>query len=95
MACNCNEYDSVIRPGDQLLSINNEILTDLKQTEAIVKALPRGPVKIIAMAPPRDVTGIIKKEPLPPTKPPSMESGLGHIQPIGRESDEGVISVQV
>lgn len=95
MACSCIEYDSLIRPGDQLLTINNQNLTDLKQAEAIVKALPRGPVKIIVMAPPRDVTGVIKNKPLPPTKPPSTESGLGNIEPIGREADEGVISVQV
>ena len=47
------------------------------------------------MAPPRDVTGVMKKESPPPRKPPLTESGLGHIEPIGREPDEGIISVQV
>ena len=42
------------RIGDHLLSINNEALKSLAETEQILKRLPKGPVKILAMAPPTE-----------------------------------------
>lgn len=56
----------MIRLGDHLISINDESLLGkrLPEAEAIVKSLPRGAVRIIAMAPPRNVTsGGIKTAP--------------------------------
>ena len=40
------------RVGDHLLSINDEALKSLAETEQILKRLPKGPVKIVAMPPP-------------------------------------------
>lgn len=42
------------RVGDQLLSINDEALKSLAETEQILKRLPKGTVKIVAMPPPTD-----------------------------------------
>ena len=42
------------RAGDHLLSINDEPLKSLVETEQILKRLPKGPVKIMAMPPPTD-----------------------------------------
>ena len=45
--------------GDHLLSINDQSLigVDVETAESIIKALPRGVTRFVAMAPPRDVTG--------------------------------------
>lgn len=45
--------------GDQILSVNGEsfIGKSITDCEAILKALPKGQVRFVAMAPPRDVTG--------------------------------------
>jgi hypothetical protein len=47
------------RVGDHLISINDDSLLGkrLAEAEAIVKSLPRGPVRIVAMGPPKNVTG--------------------------------------
>ena len=45
--------------GDHLLSINDHSLigVDVDTVESIIKALPRGVARFVAMAPPKDVTG--------------------------------------
>ena len=47
------------RVGDHLISINDKSLLGkrLSEAEGIVKSLPRGLVRIVAMAPPKNVTG--------------------------------------
>jgi len=45
------------RVGDHLISINSEMLKSVEETEQILKKLPKGPVKIVAMCPPTEVTG--------------------------------------
>lgn len=42
--------------GDHLLSVNDEPVKSLAETERILKRLPKGPVKIVAMLLPTDVT---------------------------------------
>lgn len=42
--------------GDHLISINDQQLKSLVETEQILKKLPKGPVKIVAMPPPTNVT---------------------------------------
>jgi len=53
----CICYSTNFRVGDHLISINNEVLKSVGETEQILKKLPRGPVKIVAMCPPTEVTG--------------------------------------
>lgn len=59
-----------IRVGDHLISVNDESLLGkrLAEAESIIKSLPRGPVRIVAMAPPRNVTNGGMKESGPSTE---------------------------
>ena len=45
--------------GDILISVNGQDVSGKtpRQVEAMLKSLPRGEVKLVAMGPPRDVTG--------------------------------------
>lgn len=92
------------RVGDHLISINDQSLLGkgLAEAEAIVKSLPRGPVRIVAMAPPRNVTGGGMKtappagkdlKPTPSTdvplnskSPASSVSEVPSISPSGRQA---------
>lgn len=51
--------DGNIRVMDHLLSVGESSLIGktVSEAEAVIKALPRGPVTLVAMAPPRNVTG--------------------------------------
>ena len=96
------------RVGDLLLSINDVTLIGetAARVENIIKTLPRGPVRFVVMAPPRNVTGVGLKPDkeeltmLPPAiQPPSSPPSLPPPQPTPSEEqimeDEGVVSVQV
>ena len=92
--------------GDHLLSINQHSLigVDVDTAESIIKALPRGVVHFVAMAPPRDVTGSgfnsgrqssgltpSRQSPLPSTLPPPPPAS-----PVPEVIDEpGIVRVQV
>ena len=86
------------RAGDHLISINDESLLGkrLAEAEAIVKSLPRGSVRIVAMAPPKDVTsGGIKTAPpagknLKPT--PSTDVPLNSKSPVSSVSEVPSVS---
>ena len=104
---------SLSRIGDHLLSINDTSLIGetVSGTERILRALPKGAVKIMAMAPPRDVTGTRndkdseegKEEQVEPAaaKPPSPPSSppppLPTATPSGQKGkeDEGIIRAVV
>lgn len=77
------DYDFIPhRVGDHLLSINDEPVKSLVETEQILKRLPKGSVKIVAMAPPTDVMNDNKRQ---DTVSPNEES----------TSDKGIITVEV
>ena len=89
-----------------MLSINDATLIGetVARVENIIKALPRGPVQFVAMAPPRNVTGTgfkSDKETTVPlaTQPPPSPASLQPPQPTpsGEQivEDEGVVTVQV
>lgn len=86
------------RVGDHLISINDENLLGkrLAEAEAIVKSLPRGAVRIVAMAPPKNVTGGgIKTAPpagksLKPT--PSIDAPLSSKAPASSVSEAPPVS---
>ena len=74
----------LFRVGDNLLSVNGQDVLGKtpREAEAILKALPRGEVTLVAMAPPRDVTGS-------GAKPPDKIDNAHHTE------EEGVIQVKV
>ena len=71
------------RVGDRLLSINDEPLKSLVETEQILKRLPKGPVKIVAMPP-------------PPTDEKDDDWSQYILSPSAdTASDKGIITVEV
>lgn len=87
------------RVGDHLISINDDNLLGkrLAEAEAIVKSLPRGPVRIVAMAPPKNVTGGGIKAAAPPAgkglKPtPSTDAPLSSKVPASSLSEAPSVS---
>ena len=77
-------YSSHFRVGDHLISINGEMLKSVGETEQMLKKLPKGPVKIVAMCPPTEVTG--------------DNNWTGYILSSNEESDDsgnGIITVEV
>lgn len=69
------------RVGDWLLSVNKHTPTSAAHANDIIKSLPRGPVHVVAMAPPSDVTGLSEGVcPTPPTEPTPPPSP-GHETP--------------
>ena len=53
--CVCSFATICSRVGDHLISINGDVLKSVGETEKILKKLPKGPVKIVAMCPPTEV----------------------------------------
>lgn len=68
---------SQYRVGDWLLSVNNHTPKSATHANEVIKSLPRGPVHVVAMAPPCNVTGLSEGVcPAPPTEPaPPPSSG--------------------
>lgn len=68
------------RAGDWLLSVNKHTPTSAAHANDVIRSLPRGPVHVVAMAPPSNVTGLSEDvipaapaEP-PPPLPPGQET---------------------
>jgi hypothetical protein len=89
--------------GDHLLSINDQSLigVDVETAESIIKALPRGVARFVAMAPPRDVTGSgigggsQLSSSIPPQQP-VLSSPLPPPPPLPEVIDEpGIVKAQV
>ena len=79
------------RIGDHLFSINDTSLIgeSVANAERVLRALPQGAVRIVAMVPPKDVTGAGYSTPSPPSSPP-----LSTATPSGKEG-EGIIKAVV
>lgn len=93
-------FVSIHRVGDHLLSVNETSLigVDVARAETIIKGVPRGVVRFVAMVPPKDVTAVgsppshhptsLPSTPPPPPPPPAS--------PLPEVIDEpGIIRVQV
>ena len=92
------------RVGDHLLSINDQSLigVDVDTAESIIKALPRGVARFVAMAPPKDVTGsgtrggsqlsssIPPQQPILSSPPPPLASPLPEVI-----DEPGIVKAQV
>ena len=90
------------RVGDHLLSINDiSLIGDtVAHAEAVISKLSRGPVRIVATAPPRNVTvqmtspkGLHLANRMERTAPTSISDLKPFVSPPSEE--EGVITVQV
>ena len=102
----CANYNCFVslcfRVGDNLLSINDiSLIGDtVAHAEAFINKLSRGPVRIVAMAPPRDIT-VQRTSPNLATPAYKIEKdvsiSVSDSQPLLSPSSEegGVITVQV
>ena len=86
------------------MSINDEPVKSLAETEQTLKRLPKGPVKIVAMPPPTNVTNDDQIPPInvttnnrtPPTNVTNDDQGQHTVSPTEDAlSDKGIITVEV
>ena len=88
-----------IKVGDHILSVNDEsfIGKSITECEAFLKALPKGQVRFVVMAPPRDVTGSgIKSMSRPSESTNPLYTGVS-VSQSGRQlvQEEGVVHVNL